>query len=289
MKEFLTIKEFSKLSGIEQTTLRYWDDIGLFSPTKRDPENNYRYYTAEQIVAVNFIKVLSEINIPLKTISGLEQERTPEAILELIDRQEKGLDMEMRRLRECYSIMHARRELINYGVRLNQGFRVVDSERIDTDKNSKEGEWVDTTAISILYREEKVLILGPRNNWETNEPFYECFMKFCNMALDLRINLSFPIGGYHEDLESFVKSPGQPDRFFSLDPTGNRKREAGKYVTGFSRGYYGDLDDVSKRLGAYIKDHSLKVQGPVYTIYLLDEICTAEPGQYLAQIGVAVS
>ena len=288
MKDFLTIKEFSKLSGIAQTTLRYWDDIGLFSPARRNPENNYRYYTVEQIISVNFITVLSQMNIPLKTISELEQNRTPETILELIKQQERKLDMEMRRLRELYSIMHTRSELIEYGARLTQGFNVVDGERVLSEISPERGEWVNTDKISILNRDEKRLILGPRNSWEKDETFYRNFTNFCRLALELRINLNFPIGAYHDDFESFMNSPGQPDRFFSIDPTGNRIREAGKYVIGFSRGYYGMLGDVAERLSGYIEEKSVKVQGPVYTIYLLDEVSTADPEQYLAQICVAV-
>ena len=125
MKEFLSIKEFSKLSGIESTTLRYWDDIGLFSPLRRDTENNYRYYTPSQMIAVNFIKILSSLDIPLKTISEIEKVRSPEEIVRLIEQQEKLLDMEMQRLRECYSIIHTRREMINYGIKVLEGFAAV--------------------------------------------------------------------------------------------------------------------------------------------------------------------
>ena len=80
MKDFLTVREFSKLSGIEVTTLHYWDDCGLFSPAKRDPENNYRCYTPDQIIGVNFITVLKSLNIPLKIINEIENERNPESI-----------------------------------------------------------------------------------------------------------------------------------------------------------------------------------------------------------------
>jgi len=289
MKELLTIKEFSKLSGIEQTTLRYWDDIGLFSPAKRDPENNYRYYSPQQIIAVNFITVLSELNIPLKTISEMEQERTPERIVRLIASQEMQLDMEMRKLRERYSIIHIRRELINYGIKLCDGFTVVDGIRVDDEMpTEEEGLWIDTSEIAVLRRENKAFILGPRNHWKSGEPFYEYFMNFCNMADELRMNLSFPIGGYHDDMESFLRAPGEPDFFFSIDPTGNRRREAGKYLVGFCRGYYGELGDVADRMAVYAEENALTLHGPVFTMYLLDEICMRDPDQYLAQICVAV-
>lgn len=289
MKDYMTIKEFSKLTGIEQTTLRYWDDIGLFSPTRRNPENNYRYYTPEQIIAVNFITVLSELSIPLKTISEMEEGRTPDKIIELIEHQEKVLDMEMRRLHENYSVIHARLELINYGKRLLEGYRVVNGEKISVDKALKEGELVNEEKISVLNRNMKNFILGPRNEWNPGDSFYEHFIGFCKSAKDLRINLSLPIGGYHTDFKSFSKAPGEPDYFFSLDPSGYETRKEGKYLVGFHKGYYGHFGDLPERMVAYIKEHKIRVKGPVYTLYLLDEVCMADPDEYLAQISVAIS
>jgi len=54
-KALLSIKEFAEASGLEQSTLRYWDDIGLFSPAHRNPDTSYRYYSPEQIILVNFM------------------------------------------------------------------------------------------------------------------------------------------------------------------------------------------------------------------------------------------
>jgi len=288
MKDYLSVKEFSKLSGIEQTTLRYWDDIGLFSPARRDPDNNYRYYSPQQIIAVNFITVLSELNIPLKTIGELERERTPEKIIRLIDEQERLLDMEMRRLREAYSIIHTRRELINYGEKLEDGFYAVNGVATSNDTAKDKGVWVDENEVAILHRRERHYIAGPRNEWPEDGMFYEPFVKFCSAANDLRLNLHFPVGGLHDDLDSFLKAPGQPDYFISLDPTGNRVREAGKYMIGFHRGYYGEFGDLAERMKAFAEKNKLRTFGPAYTTYLQDEVCLREPDKYLVQVGVAV-
>jgi len=264
MKEFLSVKEFSKLSGIETTTLRYWDEIGLFSPAKRDPENNYRYYSPQQVIAVNFISVLSSLKIPLKAIEELKHERTPENILDLIEYHENILDMEMRRIRESYSIMHTRRELIKLGIR------------------------ADVTKVELHDLDERMLILGAPNDFVEGEDFIEPFMKFCRSANDLRINLSFPICGYHNDLEYFLTAPGRPNHFCSIDPTGNVKMEAGTYMVGCVRGFYGELEVMPERLMNFASANSLEVSGPVFTIYLHDEICLVDPANYLAAVYVPV-
>ena len=90
-------------------------------------------------------------------------------------------------------------------------------------------------------------------------------------------------------MESFLKAPGRPDNFFTIDPLGSHTRKAGDYVIGFTRGDYGEMGDLPQRMAAYAKENSLKITGPVYTIYLLDEICAKDPSQYLAQSCIAVS
>ena len=141
MKEYLSIQEFSKLSGIESSTLRYWDEIGLFSPIIRNPDNNYRYYSPVQLIALNFVTTLSDLNLPLKTIAELRKERDPENLLELLEKQERQMDMEMAQLRQRYSIIHARQELIRDGLKVG-------------DKD-----------IFIDHREDRSIILWPRNDY----------------------------------------------------------------------------------------------------------------------------
>ena len=269
MKELLSIKEFSKLSGIETTTLRYWDDIGLFSPIMRDPENNYRYYSSDQIIAVNFVKVFSNLNTPLKVIGEMEKERTPESILNLIIQQEKLLDLEMRNLQECYSIIHTRNELINYGLKM--------LEELETGNE-----------IIIETRTQQVYMPGKRNKWVEGESFHEPFMAFCNSAHELRINLGFPIGGAHDDWQGFMERSGEPHYFFSMDPNGNTKMEAGEYMVGFCRGYYGEFGDLALRMNNYAEINGWEFIGPVFSVYLHDEVSTRDQNDYLSHVYVKV-
>jgi len=262
-KEMLTIKEFATFAGIEQTTLRYWEEIGLITPAARNPENNYRYFSPLQISTVNFINVLSHLGVPLKAIGAVEKERTPAKIVELLDRQENILDMEMHRLREAHSIIHRLRGTIKAGLE------------------------ADPDEISVVRMEDAYYILGPRNAWGDEPSFFETFMAFCKEAPRLRINLNYSIGGLHESVESFLRAPACPEYYFSIDPTGYEKRPAGDYLVGYARGYYGEFGDLPQRMMAYAGEHNLVLSGPVRVIYLHDEICVRDHDQYLSRIIVA--
>ena len=265
MSDYLSIQEFSKLSGIGSSTLRYWDEIGLFSPLMRNPENNYRYYSTVQLLALNFVTSLSDLEIPLKTIASLRVERDPEELLDLLEKQEKHMDMEMRNLRHRYSIIHARRELINNGVK------------------------IDESSVSVQRKEDTPMYVWPRNEYKEGDTFIEPLSRHVSKISEYRINLSFPVGGLYDSIYSFARAPGTPDNFISLDPVGTHVQKAGDYLVGYIRGYYGQLGDLPERMIEYTKENSINVTGPVYIVYLFDEFCMKDPSQYLAQCSVAVT
>ena len=289
MKTYYTIQEFSRITGEDVSKLRFYDKIGVFSPVKRDPENNYRYYSLTQIPALNFIVMLSGLNVPLKTIAGLRTQRTPADLLRLLERQEKEMDMEMRALRERYSVIHARRELINYGIVVANGFTAVDGKRAAPEEAAADGVKIDEHAVAVLHRDDKEFHLWPRNEYDEGDTFVHPLAAFIGQAAERHINLNFPVGGYWDDMESFVSAPSRPTHFITIDPLGSEVRKEGKYLVGFNRGYYGDMGEMPEKMDAFARGNSLTLSGPVLVMYMFDEICTHDSSRYLAQACVSVS
>jgi len=261
----LSIKEFSEFTGMNQSTLRYYDEIGLLPAALRG-ENNYRYYVPFQIIKLNYINVLIELGIPLSVIKDMNENRTPESIIELLRRQENKLDYKLNELHTAYSIIHTYIANIQNGLMAENG--AIRIEELDTAN----------------------YVLGGVNDFTKNdETFYEKFIRFCKSANKRRINLRYPVGGYHDDINSFFKAPNRPDRFFSEDPLGNSVRPEGKYLVAYSRGYYGEFGDTPERMSEYAKEHDLTFKGPVYVVFILDEISITEPEQYLSRFTVGIS
>lgn len=67
----LRIGEFSKIAQVSGRLLRYYDEIGLFSPALTDPQSGYRYYSAQQLPQLNRILVLKELGLSLEQITRL--------------------------------------------------------------------------------------------------------------------------------------------------------------------------------------------------------------------------
>jgi len=255
----LSIKELAKVTGITQSTLRYYDEIGLLSPTLRG-DNNYRYYHPHQIVLLNFINVLADMGVSLAKIKELKTDRTPSSILEVLRRQEVELNRQLREIQGAYTIIHTFRDNIQTGLL------------------ARDGE------ISVQDLPELPIILGQDNDFRNRESWYSAFMDFYKSAQQYRINLRYPIGGMHESMNDWLREPGWPKKYFSMDPVGNSVRAAGKYLVSYHRDYYGQFGDIPERMEGFARENGLQFEGPVYNIYLHDEICTVDPNQYLVQI-----
>jgi len=261
--DLLSIKDFSEFTGIKQSTLRYYDEIGLFHPALRG-ENGYRYYSCQQIITVNLINVLTSLDIPRKKIIELAKERTPEGILKLFSTQEMILNDRLRQISNSYSVIQTFRKLIEEGL----------SADIDSIQRC--------TAASLP------ISLGPANHFLEDGQFYHTFIKYCNRAKKQGVNLSYPIGGYYKNLDSFMQTPSQPNIFFSLNPLGNEEKPAGDYLVGYTRGYYGEMGTLPQRLYDYAKENNIDLEGPVYAIYLQDELCLPDTSDYLVQISALI-
>jgi DNA-binding transcriptional MerR regulator/effector-binding domain-containing protein len=261
---FLSIKDFSAYTGIKQSTLRYFDDLGLFSPIERG-ENGYRYYSPQQIITINAINVLCDLDVPVKCITEIERDRSPEKILGLFQEKELELENTIRKLQRSHDVVRVLRRQIQHALAVSED------------------------QISVEYMEDTAIVLGPENDFSYQGYFYEAFLKFCTEAKQYRINLNFPIGGVFSDMAYFLEKSSEPQHFFSLDPSGLGEKAAGNYLVGYTRGYYGETGDLPERMRQYAEANDLEFAGPVYNIYLLDEISVKDYHQYLLQASVPVT
>lgn len=63
----MNTKEVSKQLGLSIDTLRYYERIGLIPPVNRD-KNGYRNYTEQDLIWLDFIKVMRESGISVEAL-----------------------------------------------------------------------------------------------------------------------------------------------------------------------------------------------------------------------------
>ncbi|MDR1013908.1 MAG: MerR family transcriptional regulator [Coriobacteriales bacterium] len=259
----ISVKEFSEFTGVKQSVLRYYDAIGLFKPEARG-ENNYRYYSLSQIQTIKLIDTLRNLKIPLKKIKDIMHARDPESMNEVFTHYELHLTNELKMLQESFSLVHMLRTLIQGSI----------SQDVDE--------------ISVRFVEDARLTLGPLTDFRSNESYYRVYSEYYRSARSSGVNLSYPIGGYFDTVEEFQASPSRPKRYFSLDPNGLDVMPAGTYLTAFAQGGYGEMGDLPERIGAYMEENGIARGGPVYQIYMLNEVSVQDPQAYLQRTMIKV-
>jgi len=265
-KDYLTIKEFSEITGVSADALRNYDKKGIFKPAKYGEglENNYRLYSPTQIITIKLITLLTETGVPLDTIKELVENRSPETMIKLFSKQKRMSEGEINRWQNGNSAMSI------YWDMMVEGMSATENE------------------IIAMEMPEIRIILGGRNDFHGSVGFTSEYVRFLLAEHEPKLTMSHPVGGYFESMDAFLDEPSQPTRFYSVDHTGNEKKEAGLYLVGYTRGYYGETNELPKRMAAFAKRNGLLLNGPVYNIHLFNEISVTDPNQYLLQVSASV-
>lgn len=70
MSDKFTIGELADRTGVTAKTIRYYEKIDLLLPAERG-DNNYRYYTDEQVYQLRFIRRAQRLGLTLNEIKDL--------------------------------------------------------------------------------------------------------------------------------------------------------------------------------------------------------------------------
>ncbi|NEG89250.1 MerR family transcriptional regulator [Bifidobacterium aerophilum] len=87
-----TIREASLISGLPESTLRYYEQIGIIDPIARDPSSGHRAYSDDDLEAISIVSCLSATGMPLESMRAYLRNRFdgPEGArrqMELLDAQ----------------------------------------------------------------------------------------------------------------------------------------------------------------------------------------------------------
>jgi DNA-binding transcriptional MerR regulator len=93
-----TIRETAKLSGLPESTLRYYETIGLIHPIQRDTSSKHRVYTEEDVNRVISIACLNATGLSIEDMRVYLKNRKLGA--KAADEQVALLEIQKKRLSE---------------------------------------------------------------------------------------------------------------------------------------------------------------------------------------------
>jgi len=96
----LSVGQIAELCGISRQTLIFYDKINIFKPYTIDQNNNYRYYTVQQIPLLREILLLKTVGVPLKDIKLYLKTLSLETSIALLQKQDELVSLKVKELDE---------------------------------------------------------------------------------------------------------------------------------------------------------------------------------------------
>lgn len=126
----ISIGSLAKSIGVTSRTLKYYEEMGILSPSCRT-EGSTRAYTPEDVRKLKFILKLKELGLTIKELQELDRVYTEARettkiiplLVEMLDNNIDTLDEKMSKLSSL------RKEIVNYRKRMIEKFQL--SEKND--------------------------------------------------------------------------------------------------------------------------------------------------------------
>ncbi|MDR3305625.1 MAG: MerR family transcriptional regulator [Clostridiales Family XIII bacterium] len=266
MKEgMLSISELARLARVTRDTLLYYDKIGLISPVAR-ADNNYRYYSDEQMAQVNLIRTLQAIGMSLREIRETVDHRTPASILRVLEEQTPRIDEKITELTKARTLLTTLKKMI------------------------ADAAGADEQGIMVRRCAAEPIFLGPPNDYSSGKTPNEALLDFYRYCGEREgsVELNYSAWGYFSRERAKSRDWKWPDRYYLNDPNGRDKKPAGLYAIGYGRGGYGGTARLYERLSDYIDAQGFEIRGPAFEDYPLNELSVGNPDEYLIRVSIRV-
>ena len=156
----MKIYQVEELVGITKKNIRFYEDKGLLNPD-RNPENDYREYSLEDVRLLEKIKLLRKLSVPIEEIKLLETGKL--SITQCMNQQIERLEKEQQNVQVMKEFCERLRENTTDMNSLNasdylremdkmeqEGTKFKDIENMDINKKKKTGAIAAAIIIGLL-------------------------------------------------------------------------------------------------------------------------------------------
>ncbi|MFC1918342.1 MerR family transcriptional regulator [Chloroflexota bacterium] len=261
------IGDFSKLSLVTVKTLRYYDEIGLLKPVKVDRFTGYRYYSANQMLRLNYIVALKNLGLSLEEIATLNNnDLTPKQmrdifILKKAELQQK-VHEEQKRLEQVETLL---RQIEKEGTMPE--YQVITKKVAPQIFASIREVLPAYDHIGRLYEEliNYIFSKGGKFAGPTMYIGHDTEFKEKDVDVEAGIPLSASIPGTNRI--KIYELPGMDEA-----------------ATTIYKGAYEGIGKAYEALMAWIESNGCQITGPDRELYLTSPGDTSDPSQYVTEI-----
>jgi DNA-binding transcriptional MerR regulator len=261
MRRGLTIGEFATLTHLSVRTLRRYHEAGLLEPATVDPATGYRYYKAEQIPPAQVIHRLRQLDVPLAEVKSILATDDPQQRTDLITGHLRRLEDELDRTRTAVASL--RRLLRPDPADIQVELRSIPARTVAAISGQtaldEAATWYDTAMAELDAAFAPAERTGPPGGHYANELFTE------------------GTGGMI--VYRPVRTPRASGRIDVVDLA------PADLAVAIHAGAHDDIDVTYGRLGAWVTEHALAVNGPIQETYLVGPRDTDIASRWRTEIG----
>ncbi len=266
-KNYFTTGEFAKLCNVNKQTLFYYDREGIFCPDVI-AENGYRYYSYNQLETFTVISMLRDLGVHIKEIKAHMDNRSPEALISLMESKQQEIDRKLKALDWAKSYIYNKIKLTQEGKDAPVG--VITVEEIPT-----------RYMIASEYR--------GLNDDKTIAKVLAQHMENCD---NLGLYNACPIGATIP--ASSVDEQGYDySNFYTFVPEEEASPSAitvagGKHLVIYDNQGYKNIHKNCQKLLEYAQKHGLELGDAFYEDVILDDLSTKGYYDYVVKLSIYI-
>jgi len=275
-----TIGELSKISNLNKKTLRFYDEKGLLVPSERDEENNYRYYSEQQILEALMIREMKYRGFTLKEMKNIFQSHDLSSCRVNLENKIADMEQEIKLMQEQLDYTH---KTCN---------RIIDA--ISILQQSKERDNKDTFQIMTI-PETTVLFTRYRSKVNAKELFWDRYAEIHNLRDEEKATACGPFTAIFHDhyFNQFFFEEGDleiilPITNGDLTKPYVKKFESFLMASKVFVGKYADLLPTYVELVKLIEDYSYEITGPAIEQYLVEFSYGISEDECVTRVGFPV-
>ncbi|TPG69833.1 MerR family transcriptional regulator [Brevibacillus laterosporus] len=271
MKNRFTIGKMARMHRIAESTLRYYDEKGIFQPKTIDQKTQYRYYTIDQFSTLTSIKFFRHLGIPLLEIKRFMDERTPDLALDILEKQSESLKQKQQEIAYMLNRLESKITTIKQGV-----------DKVDTTVVFKDlpKRYIHSMVVEADLTDE---------DWEYHLHVLQSDLQLLEVSLfagdiGTSVSKSSILKGEYQDYNSLFimidDLPVEKERYPSIP--------AGLYACTMHYGSYEQLGQSYERLLLAIRERHYEITGKSYELGIVDLAITSESDEFVTEIQIPV-
>ena len=278
--KYYSIGRVSEICNIPIKTLRYYDKINVMVPSIRQENNNYRYYSHDQMVRLFIIKRLRYLGFSLEEVRNILKEDDIQKIELIVTKKQNSIKDEIIELNKKYEEAATPKNKLESAQRILENSNNYNVESSFKLEKQREVYVFGKTTMMQSYKNEKVSL--------------EKWIDIIESAKERNLNIQGDIlVSYHTEMfGQFIHRDCEVE--FSIVVENDIKDAEVKKFGNFLAanaihvGDYSDIVHTYISLKRWIEDNELMVDGPVTERFMLSPVDLPNTEQHIVKIIVPV-